>query len=93
MLLSYNPGLPLPAGLQALEELLRALPDLVDVGEDGGPVLGADHGAVVPQLGRVGELGHQHVEGAEVGGLAGDYLELGFLKQSGVKITIVMITQ
>ena len=53
---------------------------LVNIREHRGPVLRADDLGVVTQLGRVSELGHEHIEGPEVGRLAGDYFKLGFLK-------------
>ena len=39
---------------------------LVNVGENRGPVLGADDLGVVTQLGGVRELGHEDVEGAQI---------------------------
>ena len=53
---------------------------LVNIGEHRGPVLRANDLGVVAQLGRVCELGHEYIEGPEVGRLARDYFKLGFLK-------------
>ena len=54
--------------------------NLINIWEDGSPILLTDDLAVVPETTGVGELGDQHVEGPQVGGLAGDDLELGLLE-------------